>query len=53
MKDSNYTLRFHRTAREAYGHDINFSEHGDRLVGWVALFCAGVLVGLLLGGAIW
>lgn len=46
MKDSNYTLRFPRTAREVYGHTIEFDEHrGDRWVGYVAIFVAGLMVG--------
>jgi hypothetical protein len=52
MKDSNETLRFHRTAREAYGHDIQFDNEGDKWVGRAALFIAGLLVGLLIGGAL-
>lgn len=48
--DSNYTLRFPRTGREAFGHDCHFERRDpDRIVGYsllaLALFLAGVLVG--------
>jgi hypothetical protein len=49
MKDSNYTLRFNRTARDAFGHSLEFDENrGDRWVGYVAIFIAGLLVGAWL-----
>jgi hypothetical protein len=47
MRDSNYTLRWNRSAREAYGYDVSFKEekNPDRWVGWVAIFAAGVICG--------
>ncbi len=52
MMSSNYTLRFPRSGREAYGHDVRFDSRRpdpDRIVGYsllaLALFFAGVLVG--------
>ena len=49
---SNYTLRFPRTSREAFGHDCSFNDHRpdpERIVGASLLilfiFLAGVLVG--------
>jgi hypothetical protein len=48
MKDSNYSLRFHRTAREAFGHSLEFESpgsRGDRWVGYIAIFIAGLLIG--------
>lgn len=49
MKDSNYTLRFNRSAREAYGHDIQFSERhrGDIFVLCIAFFIFGFIAGAL------
>lgn len=46
--DSNHTLKFPRTAREAYGHDIDFDDYhrGDTWVGYGFFF----IVGFLLGG---
>lgn len=50
--NSNYTLRFPRTGREAFGHDCRFDSHRpdpDRIVGISLLilfiFLAGVAVG--------
>ena len=51
MKDSNYSLRFPRTARDAFGHSLEFESRGsrgDRWVGYAALFIAGMLVGAWL-----
>lgn len=49
---SNYTLRFPRSGREAFGHDVSFDgahPDPDRLVGYaflvLAIFLAGVFVG--------
>lgn len=48
---SNYTLRFPRSGREAFGHDVRFDRRADpdRVVGYcllaLALFFAGVVVG--------
>jgi ElaB/YqjD/DUF883 family membrane-anchored ribosome-binding protein len=48
MIDSNHTLRFNRTSREAYGHQIQFDHPYQTVEAWIY---AGVtfLVGLLLG----
>ena len=49
--NSNYTLRFPRSGREAFGHDCRFDSRPDpdRLVCYtflvLAIFLAGVLVG--------
>lgn len=50
MIDSNQSLKFNRTARDAFGHSIEFDEFhfGDRIVGLVSIFIAGILVGMLL-----
>jgi len=46
MRDSNYTLRWNRSAREAYGYDVSFKEKNpDRWVAWVAIFAAGFICG--------
>ena len=52
--DSNYTLRFNRSAREAYGHDVQFSDADkwDRRVLLVAIFCGSFVVGLMVGGVV-
>lgn len=51
MTDSNFSLRFNRTAREAYGHSIEFNQRyiGDQVVFAIAAFVAGLLTGLWLG----
>ena len=47
MNNSNYSLRFSRTAREAFGHSLEFdNRRGDKWVGWAAIFIAGFLIGL-------
>jgi hypothetical protein len=49
--DSNHTLRFNRTSREAYGHFIEFEHAHHRLEAWIyisAIFAIGVLCGVLL-----
>lgn len=55
MADSNYTLRFNRSAREAYGHDIQFTpDHstGDWVVGLVVAFAFGFITAMIIfGGA--
>lgn len=50
--DSNRTLRFSRTAKEAFGHDIRFDDgtKDDRFVGIVAALCVAFLLGYLVGG---
>lgn len=54
MNDSNWTLRFPRTAREAYGHDIKFDdEHfGYKWAGVFVAFVWGIVVGLWFGGVL-
>ena len=54
MMPSNYTLKFPRTGRDAFGHDCRFYNHRpdpDRIVGYsllaLAIFSAGMLVGAL------
>jgi len=53
MKDSNWTLRFNRTSRDAFGNSVEFDEGhtGDRAVGVVAAFVAGFLACLIFLGA--
>lgn len=49
--NSNYTLRFPRTYREATGHDCNFNHRDpDRLVGVVVLVLCAFVVGMMVGG---
>lgn len=53
MSDSNYTLRWNRSAREAYGHDIEFDRTDpDRIVGWAFALGAAFLLGVILGGGL-
>ncbi len=54
MMPSNYTLKFPRTGRDAFGHDCRFDNHHpdpERIVGYsllaLAIFAAGMLVGAL------
>ena len=52
MRDSNYTLKFNRTYREATGQDCYFydPDKWDKIVGYsvvlIAVFFAGLLLGL-------
>jgi len=48
--DQNWTLRFARTGREAFGHDVVFPSRGDRAVWIFAVFGWGFLLGLIVGG---
>lgn len=50
MNDANRTLRFSRTAKEAFGHDIRFDADrpADKLVGWCMIFAYGFLAGFFL-----
>lgn len=52
MKDSNWTGRWNRTSREAFGHSVDFEEQhtGDRWVGLAAAFAAGFLLALAIFG---
>lgn len=52
MLPSNYTLRFPRTGREAFGHDCRFERDPDRMVGHVIAALAIFVAGLMLGGAL-
>ena len=51
--NSNWTLRFPRTSREAFGHQAQFGRRDpDRMVGIaVAVLCAFV-VGMMVGGVL-
>jgi hypothetical protein len=51
MHDSNWTLRWNRTSKEAYGHDVEFDSsynEFDKWVGWIMIFIFGFLVGAAL-----
>lgn len=52
MNNSNYTLRFSRTAREAFGHDVTFDDDRHARFGLLAIvalaFALGVMVGALV-----
>lgn len=49
--NSNWTLRFPRTGREAFGHECHFeSRDPDRIVGIVCALAAAFIAGLLVGG---
>ena len=53
MNNSNYTLRFSRTSREAFGHQVHFetSRKADRYVLAVAIVAIAFIVGMIVGGA--
>jgi hypothetical protein len=51
MNNSNWSLRFPRSSREAFGHQAQFQERDpDRIVGWAAALMAAFVFGLILGG---
>jgi hypothetical protein len=55
MMPSNYTLKFPRSGREAFGHDCRFVSHRpdpDRIVGYTLLDLAIFAAGLMVGGAL-
>jgi hypothetical protein len=55
MMPSNYTLKFPRSGREAFGHDCRFDNHRpdpERIVGYSLLALAIFFAGLLVGGAL-
>jgi hypothetical protein len=54
MNNSNYSLRFSRSAREAYGHEVSFHDHSkmDRIVSIVCAVCAAFLIGMMIGGLV-
>ncbi len=52
MNRSNYTLRFPRTGREAFGHECEFKRNPDRHVGIAIAMIYAFVAGLLVGGVI-
>jgi hypothetical protein len=54
MNNSNFSLRFSRSAREAYGHDVQFHNANqlDRRVFTVCAIGAAFLAGLMIGGVL-
>lgn len=52
--NSNYSLRFPRTGREAFGHECHFQQRHDpdRMVGWACALMAAFVAGLLVGGVL-
>lgn len=55
MMPSNYTLKFPRSGREAFGHDCRFNDHRpdpDRIVGYTLAALAIFVAGLMVGGAL-
>lgn len=54
MNNSNYSLRFSRSAREAYGHDVQFHDANklDRCVFTAALIGAAFVIGMMIGGVL-
>lgn len=50
--NSNWTLRFPRTGREAFGHECRFDDNPDRAVGIVCAIIAAFVLGMLVGGGI-
>ena len=50
---SNWSLRFPRTSREAFGYQVDFHRHDpDRLVGVVVGVLCVFVLGMLVGGAL-
>lgn len=50
--NSNWTLRFPRSSREAYGHQIGFDDghkRSDLIVLLLMVFALGFIVGLTVG----
>ena len=50
MNDSNWSLRFSRSAREAYGHDVQFESDPDKPVWTVAICALGFVLGFIVFG---
>lgn len=51
--NSNHTLRFPRTGREAFGHECHFDKFDpDRFVGRCLLLMAAFVAGLMVGGVL-
>lgn len=53
MRDSNWTLRMHRSSREAFGHQCRFDDghNPDKLVGAVCIIALAFVLGIMVGGA--
>lgn len=49
---SNWSLRFPRSSREAFGYQINFRADPDRAVGYVVGVLCVFVLGMLVGGAL-
>ena len=55
MMPSNYTLKFPRSGREAFGHDCRFNDRlpdPERIVGFTLAALAIFVAGLMVGGAL-
>jgi hypothetical protein len=51
--NSNWTLRFPRTSREAYGYEVRFEKRNpDRIVVIACAILAAFLTGLIVGGVV-
>ncbi|HMW88228.1 MAG TPA: hypothetical protein PKD65_19560 [Nitrospira sp.] len=51
--NSNYTLRFPRTGREAFGHECHFHRRDpDRMVGIAILILCVFVAGMMVGGVL-
>lgn len=53
MPNSNWTLRFPRTGREAFGHECRFkssADRWDRAVGWIVAACCALVAVMSLAG---
>lgn len=58
MNNSNQTLRFSRSSREAFGYQITFDriDMNSQLIEWgllALLFVAGVVAGYLIGSYVY
>ena len=53
MTNSNFTLRFPRTYREATGQDANFEKRDpDKIVFAVCAILAAFVTGMIVGGVV-
>ncbi len=54
MNDSNYSLRFPRTYREATGQSLRSdnSDLGDKFAAWVLAMGLAFIIGLLMGASL-
>lgn len=52
--NSNYTLRFPRTSREVYGHEVSFhdADRRDRMVFIACAIGAAFVIGMMIGGLV-